>query len=1687
MLKKISSLSIAILAAVNALAADVWDGSVATAFTAGKGTVAEPYQISNGAELALFAQKVSEGDTALSAVLTDDIYLNEGSENYASWGETPPANAWPSPIGSTQHRFEGVFDGKGHKVYGAYQVQELKNSWNGLGFFGTIGDSAVVKNIGVENSYVSLSGTIDGQTITTNPHVAVFVGIDYGAIFTNISVSGKVNVSATNASNAAHFAENGCFAGYVAKKFTIVNVVANCEVESAFEKTSTGTSTHSLGGFIGKTEGTGYIENVYSRSKVTNTSTSSGTVHYIGGIVGHMAKATDTLYNAYYDISVIGIENAPTAALGQSVAFTKNVASKTSNKMKTEDFANLLGPAFTYTATANGGYPQPVVFEGASAFDGGNGTEASPYLIGSAKALRAVSGLVNGMNAEYGDKHYKMTADVELNEDSETYKSWETTPPEFSWFQIGREYHRNVAFNADCGAAGVSACSNNIFSGVFDGSHHSIKGLFISDTTNHSQGGLFYVVSDATIKNLGVVNSFVNVKGRASGFVGIASKTKIDSCFNGAEIRSISQDNGGIAAALFGSEVSNSYNTGNIKVSFKNANAWSTGGVVGEMFWESKIVNCWNSGSITGVQTNVGGVAGAADSSTLLNVYNRGSVASDSVTGGVVGLLRFSSTMKGAYSTGTVSSKVAAKRGGVIGQMQERTSPKVRNIVSDCYYNSQTIGTSNAPTAAIGTTAGTVTNTSALPTATMTTGRFAIMLGNAYKQDDAVNDGYPTFLAEGETYGVKDIFAGGDGSENNPFQIATATQLRNMEYLVNKKNSEYGASHYKLIADILLNDNTANYTTWNTTAPANAWTPMGSDTTVSFKGVFDGGNYSISGIYSNAKFSGLFGVVDAGAVVKNVTIKESLLKTTNRSGMVGSVAGYSKSATIENVLNEGNVFALYAASVGYDTLSSVGGIVGRMNGGLLKDVSNKGSVEGKGTALKSKVSKTLSNSAGISVGGIAGVNDLGSIENASNYGSVNGKCVSMDTVWSKVAVGGITGGLNSATLKNVQNYGTLSVHGADSAKAAQSWPRMGGIVGAVTSTKGESFIGNCLNTGSMTGLVSSAYTAGVAVGVGGIVGRSNGGANNVVIQKCKNEGDISATSKYAKTGTYAGGIVGLVENTLVIENSYATGKLNLQATETSNPKTASVYAGGISSNLTAKSVIKGCYFYGSISSTISATTKDERIGGIVGNNAGSIVGSYFDKTVAGFTNVTGTNTGTLTKALALTTEEMKTNEFAWKLNTFGGDSTNTGAFTRYNDYPEFGDSTYLPIYRVVFDDAVDINNIYTSYSGYVKAPVDPEPAPGEMFVGWTDGDKYMLQSRQVIDHDMTLYALFTLVTEPIYFITFVDGSDAYVKATETTGKLKTLPVAKNIPMGYHFDGWYDNETDAPITTETVFTGTATAVAKFSANLYKITFLDFDGTEISSIDEPYGQMPTIPADPRRAATGEYTYVFAGWDHEVTLVSGDASYVAVYDSTAVVASSSSEESSSSIVPPSSSSEESSSSIVPPSSSSEESSSSVVPPSSSSSVKSSSSSAKSSSSSVKSSSSSVKSSSSSVKSSSSSAKSSSSSVKSSSSSVKSSSSSVKSSSSGAKSSSSTAKSSSSKEALPTLAQVPQFSIETVGRTLQIAGAQVGKAYTLLDLQGHVLKRGVVDSGNFNLGVPSAGTYLVSIGSQARAITVK
>lgn len=87
---------------------DVWVGKIAEKFAGGTGTESDPYQISNGAELAYLAQQVNAGESYSDKyfTLTNDIDL--GSKEW-----TPIGNENESWDG---YKFEGTFDGDGHTI-----------------------------------------------------------------------------------------------------------------------------------------------------------------------------------------------------------------------------------------------------------------------------------------------------------------------------------------------------------------------------------------------------------------------------------------------------------------------------------------------------------------------------------------------------------------------------------------------------------------------------------------------------------------------------------------------------------------------------------------------------------------------------------------------------------------------------------------------------------------------------------------------------------------------------------------------------------------------------------------------------------------------------------------------------------------------------------------------------------------------------------------------------------------------------------------------------------------------------------------------------------------------------------------------------------------------------------------------------------------------------------------------------------------------------------------------------------------------------------------------------------------------------------------------------------------------------------------------------------------------------------
>jgi len=176
-------------------------------------------------------------------------------------------------------------------------------------------------------------------------------------------------------------------------------------------------------------------------------------------------------------------------------------------------------------------------------------------------------------------------------------------------------------------------------------------------------------------------------------------------------------------------------------------------------------------------------------------------------------------------------------------------------------------------------------------------------------------------------------FAGGTGTESNPYKISNGAQLARLADLVNNGTTDAvnggnfngNTKHYALTNDIYLND-TSNWRDWGEYANADAalaagirpWTAIGKvDTGREFCANFDGGGFAIRGIYINTSSNtqGVFGYVSGGKI-QNVGTEQSRIRG---GAFVGGVAGnVQDGGSLTHCYNTGDVF-------GY---RSVGGVAG---------------------------------------------------------------------------------------------------------------------------------------------------------------------------------------------------------------------------------------------------------------------------------------------------------------------------------------------------------------------------------------------------------------------------------------------------------------------------------------------------------------------------------------------------------------------------------------------------------------------------------------------------------------------------------------------------------------------------------------------------------------------------------------
>ena len=175
-------------------------------------------------------------------------------------------------------------------------------------------------------------------------------------------------------------------------------------------------------------------------------------------------------------------------------------------------------------------------------------------------------------------------------------------------------------------------------------------------------------------------------------------------------------------------------------------------------------------------------------------------------------------------------------------------------------------------------------------------------------------------------------------SNTNTYTVYNADGLMNIAELVNGGKSDINIT---LDTDIDLT--------------GKDWTPIGTDYDNSYKGTFDGGGHTITGLTftTNDEYAGLFGWLNRAGTVKNV-VMEGVQITSNQiyGGSIGGVVGYGW-GTIENCSVSGSVSGTVY----------VGGVVGVQIGGSITGCSSsatvKGTVDVGGVAGQTNSSATL--------------------------------------------------------------------------------------------------------------------------------------------------------------------------------------------------------------------------------------------------------------------------------------------------------------------------------------------------------------------------------------------------------------------------------------------------------------------------------------------------------------------------------------------------------------------------------------------------------------------------------------------------------------------------------------------------------------------------------------------------------
>ncbi len=653
------------------------------------------FTINTAAQLAGLAVLV-DGLNGVSPVdFTDKTVYLGSSLNLSS-------RLW-TPIGTSEHNFNGAFDGENHVITGLnFPDHDFGDSIKVcMGLFGAISSSSTIKNVGVAHSLVygmddigaivgmshgTVSNCYNTGTVIGSSMVGGVVGLSDGSIdhcYNTGDVIGDedpgkdgshVGGITGNTSGPVEWSYN---TGYVKGLQYVGGVAGSADGQTnddfiigCYNMGAVNGDGNWIGGIVGQASNT--IKQNYNTGAVSGASE-------VGGIAGEQyenAFFTNTFADCYNTGAVTGAEK-----VGGLVGY-KSEGNSEQNSYSIGSVNNTESNFYwgdDVTAT-------PIPFTDASALldkinadgsfcaaptqyaDGGVFSEEHP-VNGGYPVLKAFGYTgddtddIAGEFAEDSDGAYLVSNAYQLDlirqgTDGDQFRL--ACPVDVSPAQYGLEN------NADGSWKAIENDSDGSFCAEFDGNGHTVSGLYI-DAGDSDDQGLFGIADEdlGKVYNVGVTDSFVKGGYEVGGVMASGSPV---GCFNTGVV--VGEERvGGVSGSCRSAD--GCFNVGVV------VGEERVGGVVGSS--NADISSCCNIGTVIGLEADsdsqsVGGIVGYGNSSSSVSSsYNMGNVSGLCAVGGIAGVCR---KISGCYNTGAVTA-AGSEVGGILGEGDNRSVSRV--------------------------------------------------------------------------------------------------------------------------------------------------------------------------------------------------------------------------------------------------------------------------------------------------------------------------------------------------------------------------------------------------------------------------------------------------------------------------------------------------------------------------------------------------------------------------------------------------------------------------------------------------------------------------------------------------------------------------------------------------------------------------------------------------------------------------------------------------------------------------------------------------------------------------------------------------------------------------------------------------------------------------------------------------